>query len=112
MTTPADTHDHYLLGRTPEEYERLRWQARIWEPATAELLDRAGLAPGARCLDVGCGPGETTRLLAERTGPSGRVLGVDVDARLGRDARARLHAAGHHQCEFLHQTSSTTIQRR
>jgi hypothetical protein len=47
MTTPADTHDHCLLGRTPEEYERLRWQARIWEPATAELLDRAGLAPGA-----------------------------------------------------------------
>ena len=65
--------DRYALGRTPEEYERLRLQARTWEAATGRLFDEVGLAPGASCLDAGCGPGETMRLMAERVGPAGRV---------------------------------------
>src|SRR5690349_15474915 len=79
----------YVMGRTPEEHERLRRQAEIWEPATARLLGRAGLEPGARCLDVGCGPGETMRLMAERAGPTGRVVGLDVDVPLGAVAAER-----------------------
>jgi SAM-dependent methyltransferase len=82
----------YVMGRTPEEYERLRRQAALWGPATARLLDSAGLAPGARCLDVGCGPGETMRLMADRTGPTGRVVGLDVDTLLG--ASAAEHSGG------------------
>ncbi|GIJ72646.1 methyltransferase domain-containing protein [Virgisporangium ochraceum] len=87
----------YVMGRTPQEYERLRQQARIWEPATAALLDRVGLAPGARCLDVGCGPGETMRLMADRVGASGRVVGLDTDADLGRAALESLPAD---RCSF------------
>ena len=45
----------YALGHTPEEYERLRAQARAWETATGRLLDQVGLGPGASCLDAGCG---------------------------------------------------------
>jgi ubiquinone/menaquinone biosynthesis C-methylase UbiE len=90
----------YALARTPEEYERLRTQARVWEAATGRLLDQVALAPGARCLDAGCGPGETMRLMAQRVGPSGRVTGADVDGPLGAQAMAMLHDAGHHQCEF------------
>jgi ubiquinone/menaquinone biosynthesis C-methylase UbiE len=95
------TTDAYVLGRTDAEYERLRAQAGIWEKATASLLDRAGLAAGARCLDVGCGPGETMRLMAERVGPDGAVVGMDVDAELGGSAIRMLHAAGHRQCSFV-----------
>jgi ubiquinone/menaquinone biosynthesis C-methylase UbiE len=73
----------YVMGRTHAEYERLRRQAAVWEPATARLLDLAGIPAGARCLDVGCGPGETMRLMAERSGPAGRVVGLDIDAGLG-----------------------------
>src|SRR5215475_7956052 len=90
----------YALGHTPEEYARLRMQARMWEPATGRLLDQVGLGPGASCLDAGCGPGETMRLMAERVGPAGRVLGVDADASLGAQAQAMLHDAGHGQCAF------------
>jgi len=82
----------YVMGRTPQEYERLRRQAAVWEPATARLLDRAGLAPGARCLDVGCGPGATMRLMADRAGAAGRVVGLDVDAGIG--AAAAAHSGG------------------
>jgi SAM-dependent methyltransferase len=92
MTTTTD----YVLARTPEEYERLRLQARMFEPETARLLERARIGPGTRCLDAGCGPGETMRLMAER---GGDVTGVDVDATLGGQAVDRLAAAGH-RCTF------------
>ena len=90
----------YALARTPEEYERLRMQARVWERATGSLLDQIALGRGASCLDAGCGPGETMRLMAQRVGPSGQVTGVDIDASLGAQALEMLHGAGHHQCDF------------
>jgi SAM-dependent methyltransferase len=94
---PAGT---YSLGHTPEEYERLRAQARMWDAATARLLDEVGLGPGASCLDAGCGPGETMRAMAERVGPSGHVLGIDADASLGTMALKTLHDAGHRHAAF------------
>lgn len=69
----------YALGRTTDEYERLRAQARVWEPATARLLDEVALRPGARCLDAGCGPGETMRLFRAGIGVPD---GTDVAGRL------------------------------
>jgi SAM-dependent methyltransferase len=103
MTTTAaqPAHEEYVLGRSPQEYERLRAQARVWEAATGRLLDRVELARGDRCLDAGCGPGETMRLMAQRVGPAGRVCGVDVDAGLGVQALTMLHGAGHRQCAFV-----------
>ena len=92
--------EDYVLGRTAEEYERLRMQARVWEAATGRLFDRVGLSRGARCLDAGCGPGEVMRLMAQRVGPAGHVHGVDVDAELGAQAVATLQLAGHRQCTF------------
>lgn len=91
----------YALARTPEEYERLSLQARVWEPATGRLFDRVGLAAGATCLDAGCGPGETMRLMAQRVGPSGLVTGIDADEPLGAQALASLRLAGHRQCAFV-----------
>ncbi len=91
----------YVMGRTAEEYERLRVQARIWQAATETLLDRVDVPPGGCCLDVGCGPGETMRLMAERVGPAGLVVGLDTDADLGREALAALRDAGHDQCTYV-----------
>jgi SAM-dependent methyltransferase len=49
------------------------------DPYSRDLIARAALAPGARCLDVGCGGGEVCYLLAEAVGESGEVIGVDID---------------------------------
>jgi 2-polyprenyl-3-methyl-5-hydroxy-6-metoxy-1,4-benzoquinol methylase len=97
----------YALARAPEEYERLRAQSQVWEAATGRVLEAVGLAPGHRCLDVGCGPGETMRLMAERVGRSGSVTGIDVDTDLGEAAIAMLHARGHGQCRFAYADITT-----
>jgi SAM-dependent methyltransferase len=101
MTTQTEQRGNtYALGHTKEEHARLRAQARMWAAAAGRLFDQVGLAPGASCLDAGCGPGETMRAMAERTGPGGRVLGIDRDASLGTLAVEMLHGEGHRQCSF------------
>lgn len=91
----------YVMGRTSAEYQRLRRQAQIWEPATAALLDRIGLARGMACLDVGSGPGEVMRLMGQRVGANGRVVGVDLDRKLGHEALNVLRATQLSQFDFV-----------
>lgn len=100
ITQTGERGNTYALGRTPEENDRLRAQARMWDAAAGRLFDRVGLAAGAACLDAGCGPGETMRAMAERVGPAGRVLGIDTDASLGALAVRTLHGDGYRQCSF------------
>jgi SAM-dependent methyltransferase len=63
-----------------------KWVARMQQldaqlAALGELaLERARPLPGERVLDVGCGCGHTVLQLAERVGPVGRVLGIDISA--------------------------------
>lgn len=45
------------------------------------------LKPGLTVLDVGCGTGAITRSIAEKTGPTGRVLGIDPNQNLIDQAR-------------------------
>jgi SAM-dependent methyltransferase len=91
----------YSLPREPAEYDRLRAQARLWELATARLLDRIARPAGARCLDAGCGPGETVRLLARRVGSQGHVTGLDSDSVLLDLTRSALKAEGHDNCDLV-----------
>ena len=69
----------YALGRDAAEAERLRRQTIELEPLAAELLDCVGATEGQSTIDVGCGPRGILELLAERVGPRGRVVGLEVD---------------------------------
>ena len=91
----------YVLARTSEEYRRLRLQAGLWEAATLRLLDQVDVGAGQRCLDVGCGPGEVMRLLAQRVGPTGAITGVDIDGAIGREALEVLRATVDTPVEFV-----------
>jgi SAM-dependent methyltransferase len=56
---------------------------------TEHALRVAGLCPGMRVLDVGCGPGDVSFLAAGVVGPTGAVLGVDAEHEIIELARAR-----------------------
>jgi SAM-dependent methyltransferase len=55
----------------------------------ALAMDALAPAAGERLIDVGCGCGQTTVTLAERVGPTGSVLGVDVSGPMLAVARSR-----------------------
>ena len=84
----------YALGHTSEEHRRLMLQSSLIGELTEALFARAGLAPGMKVLDVGCGAGDVSLLAAAFVGASGSVLGVDqADASVVL-ARERAEAAG------------------
>ncbi|MDX2203373.1 MAG: methyltransferase domain-containing protein [Hyphomicrobiaceae bacterium] len=56
---------------------------------TERLLRDAGIAPGMRVLDIGCGRGDVSLLAASLVGATGHVLGVDRDAEAIAVARSR-----------------------
>lgn len=63
-------------------------------------MERAGIGPGDRVLDVGCGCGETTMAIARRVGPSGSAVGVDISAPMLERAREASRAAGIENARF------------
>jgi SAM-dependent methyltransferase len=109
-TTPRETRPaEYLLGHDPEELARLEHQAAALAPHTKVILERAGLRPGMRVLDIGTGVGDVAFIAAELVGPSGTVVGIDrSEAALAR-ARERAAERGLDNVEF-HQGDLQTWQ--
>ncbi len=86
--------DIYLLERSAREAERLRRQVEELAGEARWLLDQLQIRPGARALELGCGPYGVLDLLAERVGASGTVVGLDRNESFV--ASAREHAAALH----------------
>jgi SAM-dependent methyltransferase len=91
----------YLLANQPSELERLQLQSQVWEPAGRQLLTNIGGGSGGRALDVGCGALGWLRILAKWVGPSGQVVGTDIDERGLDAARLLLAAEGISNVELL-----------
>jgi 2-polyprenyl-3-methyl-5-hydroxy-6-metoxy-1,4-benzoquinol methylase len=70
----------YALASGPAAVRRLFILHNIYGPAGRRLLLEAGLKPGMHIADFGCGVGAVTHMLAEMTGPTGSVTGIDVSA--------------------------------
>jgi ubiquinone/menaquinone biosynthesis C-methylase UbiE len=58
------------------------------------LIDVAQLAPGEVLLEVGCGSGVLDRWLAHRTGGANRIVGMDINPFMLRQARALVKHEG------------------
>jgi SAM-dependent methyltransferase len=94
LTTTTRDRADYSLGVDDAERTRLLAQCAMHRAEAALLLDRIGLRPGDRALDLGCGPLGVLDLLAERVGAGGRVVGLDREARYLSIARQELDARG------------------
>jgi len=84
----------YVLGHTPAEIQRLKIQAAVLRPITERLLRSAGIGPGMRVLDLGCGAGDVAMLAAELVGPSGSVVGIDRSPQVLAIAAERAQMSG------------------
>jgi len=60
----------------------------VYRRPLATALERLGIGPGWRCVDVGAGGGDVTVALAEIVGHEGRVYAVDSDPRARDEAAA------------------------
>src|SRR5215468_5368757 len=83
------------------------WQVGVWErmaevyqqeidrrfaPIIQRVLDRAMLRPGEAVLDLGTGTGSVAILAATKTGPTGRVMAIDISPEMLNKARARIRS--------------------
>ena len=78
-----------------EAWHRWAPTLRSWlGPATDRMLDLAGVASGARVLDVAAGAGDQTLQIASRVGPGGSVLATDISPAILAFAAAEAKRAG------------------
>jgi SAM-dependent methyltransferase len=77
--TLAPTKQYLLDHQWDEEERRLALLERLQDPATKRRIEALGIGPGSRCLEVGAGRGSIARWLADRVGPSGRVVAIDLE---------------------------------
>ena len=60
--------------------DRQKMQDIVLAPISEVLIERANAKAGERLVDVGCGCGATSVALAQKVGPTGHVLGIDISA--------------------------------
>src|SRR5215218_3159082 len=105
MTSTIDT---YLLRSGDAERDRLRLQARVWEPEAEIMLDHIGVRASWQCVDVGCGGMGILGPLSRRVAASGHVVGVDIDPIQIEAARAFIAEAELGNVEILQRDAYNT----
>jgi trans-aconitate 2-methyltransferase len=71
--------DRYTFGDDDVAAARLRLLAAVYEPSSAGLLRLCAGLSARQAVDLGCGPGWSTRLLHALLGPTS-TLGIDSSA--------------------------------
>lgn len=86
---PKPAKDAYILPHTlTGEQQRLALMSQLLDPLHRSLLEKLGIRPGWRCLEIGCGNGSISRWMATKVGSRGRVVATDIDLRYIDNLRA------------------------
>jgi ubiquinone/menaquinone biosynthesis C-methylase UbiE len=107
----AQGQGSYLLAGGAAELERLRLQARVWEPEAEAMLDQIGVQARWHGLDLGCGAMGILGPLSRRVGPDGKVVGVDLDPKLLDAARVLAQEEGWSNVELMERDAYHTCLR-
>lgn len=98
----------YTLATGEAAVRRLSALHRVYSPTARRVLAQAGLQPGMKVGDFGCGVGATTRMLAELTGPTGHVTGIDLSAAQLAQGRQLCEGAGIGNTTFVEASATGT----
>jgi len=86
------------LATTADEYvDHLVKITRLTRGVVREAIDEIAPEPGSVGVDLGCGIGVDSLLLAAAVGDGGRVIGLDPSSRMLEAARASAVGSGHTQ---------------
>ena len=99
-TGSAPKTSDYAMGSTDRERQRLMRQGAVLRGFLASAFRAAGIGPGMRVLDLGCGVGDVAMLAADLAGPTGSVVGIDRDAASVAWASKRVAEAGYANIRF------------
>ena len=102
MTEVQRNEAYFATQVDATEVERLVVQARLRDQHIGDGLRRAGIRPGDKAIDVGCGPLGALLVLADLVGPTGTVVGLDMDAPSLQRARGILDQRGHSGVRLVH----------
>jgi ubiquinone/menaquinone biosynthesis C-methylase UbiE len=80
------SQDKYVHAGKLEEVVRLEAQAKAFERLLEKEFEIAGLKPGMKVLDAGCGTGAVARRMAAKVSP-GEIYGIDIDSLFISEAR-------------------------
>jgi SAM-dependent methyltransferase len=97
----GESDSHYELGSGGDELARLELQGRALAPATRMIFAEAGIRPGMRVLDLGCGAGDVAFVASHLVGADGCVVGVDRSPDALARARLRAEQRGLTQVRFV-----------
>ena len=97
----------YVLATGSAAANRLRILHSLYGPGARRVLLQAGLKPGMRVADLGCGVGMVTTLMAEIVGPTGHVVGVDFSGAQITQARELL-SPGFSNVSFVEASATDT----
>lgn len=89
----ATSRQWQLAHEAAERYEHILVPA-ILGPFAQALVKWSDLQSGEVVVDIGCGTGAAARFAAERVGPAGRVIGIDVNGGMIEVAKSRGLAQG------------------
>jgi SAM-dependent methyltransferase len=74
---------------SPRHYSAFEERFGLFARLTRALAALADAGPGSRVVDMGCGTGDSTLVLAGLVGPDGLVVGLDISASMLRAAASR-----------------------
>lgn len=82
----------WLEQETARRYHIFTEKTTMYQELSRKMVALAGITPGMRVLDLGCGTGVTTQAVLNRLGGSGQVIALDMSAPMLAVAQSQIAA--------------------